>query len=107
MLCRSFSPSPEPKDRFAPPQDLTVLVNRMPWQVIKASLAKRRVRQVKAGKKREDFDFLSRSELSACGSFYNACRPCMPIPWLVALLYLLDVNYPERSATTILAGKRG
>jgi IS5 family transposase len=37
---------------------LAVLANRMPWQEIESSLAKRWARQVKTGKKIEDLDLL-------------------------------------------------
>ncbi|WP_158271663.1 transposase [Limnohabitans sp. 2KL-1] len=67
---------------------LAVLANSMPWQEIKASLAQRWARQVKAGKKIEDQDLFGPVSAVACGGVSNAGQPRLPTRLMVALLYL-------------------
>jgi len=67
---------------------LAVLANRMPWQEIEASLARRWARQVKAGKKIEDLDLFGPVSGVADGAISNAGRPRLPTRLMVALLYL-------------------
>lgn len=67
---------------------LAVLANRMPWQEIEASLAKRWARQVKTGKKIEGLDLFGPISVVAGGGFSNAGRPRLPTRLMVALTYL-------------------
>ncbi len=67
---------------------LAVLANRMPWQEIKASLALRWAREVKAGNKIEDLDLFGPVSVVAGGSISNAGRPRLPTRLMVALLYI-------------------
>jgi IS5 family transposase len=67
---------------------LAVLANRMPWQEIEASLARRWARQVKAGKKIEGLDLFGPVSVVAGGGTSNAGRPRLPTRLMVALLYL-------------------
>jgi len=67
---------------------LAVLANRIPWQVIEASLAQRWARQGKAGKKINDLDLLGPIAAVAGGGVSNLGRPRLVTCLLVALLYL-------------------
>ncbi len=69
---------------------LAVLANRMPWQEIKACLARRWARQAKTGKEIEDLDLFGpvTALARAVASNSNAGRPCVPTRLMVALLYL-------------------
>jgi IS5 family transposase len=67
---------------------LAVLDNRMPWQVIEASLAQCWARQVKAGKKIEDLDLFGPVFAMISGGVSNSVSPGPPTRLMVALLYL-------------------
>lgn len=67
---------------------LAVLANRIPWQEIEASLAKRWARQLKTGKKIEDLDLFGPISVLAGGGVSNAGRPRLPTRLMVALIYL-------------------
>ena len=67
---------------------LAVLANRMHWQEIEASLARRWARQVKAGKKIEDLDLFCPVSAVAGGGLSNTGRPRLPTRLMVALLCL-------------------
>jgi IS5 family transposase len=72
-------------DLFHP---LAVLSNRMPWQVIEASLAHLFARQFCAGKKIEDSDLFGATEVIAGAGISNDGRHGLPTRLVVLLMYI-------------------
>jgi transposase, IS5 family len=65
---------------------LAVLVNRMPWQEIEASLAQRWACQVKMGKNIEALDLIGPVSVVSGGGVSTAGLPRLPTRLMVALL---------------------
>jgi IS5 family transposase len=114
---------------------LAILASRLPWAAIEASVAPLLVRQERAAKRVISQDLLGVVEQEFGAGISSAGRPRLPVRLMVSLMYLKNsmnlsdeelverwaenvqwqffsgmvpgVNYPERSATTILSGAVG
>jgi hypothetical protein len=64
---------------------LAVLVSRMPWQEIEASLAHRFARQAKVGKKIDDIDLFDATVSLSGAGVSNAGRPRLPLRSMASL----------------------
>lgn len=67
---------------------LAVFASRMPWQEIEASIAQCFARQVRQGKKIEDFDLFGGVSAIVGSGVSNADRPRLPLRLMTSLLYL-------------------